>query len=221
MKSLFLPKYERNIVKISALYCTVPHYRAEILTIFCSYFGRNDDFINSFWNLLTFRKAYVWLWNYRLIDQNSWLIQQCHLLLQLQPEKNKPKGIIEMPMTSCSRCMQNFWTMEFLFLGKWNTIWWFYILTFWPDYMSKGKNKSITGLVDSSGAAIAARARAREGHHCGAPPLPPPPFILLNRGKTEVLPVLPPTAPLDSICLLTLPGPGRRGRGGNWPLSTV
>ena len=35
-----------------------PHYtavhRAEIRTIFRSYFGRNDDFINSFWNLLTF-----------------------------------------------------------------------------------------------------------------------------------------------------------------------
>ena len=30
------------------------HYRAEILTIFGSHFGRNDDFINSFWNLLTF-----------------------------------------------------------------------------------------------------------------------------------------------------------------------
>ena len=42
MKSSFLPKYERKIVK------------AEILTIFHSYFGRNDDFINSFWNLLTF-----------------------------------------------------------------------------------------------------------------------------------------------------------------------
>ena len=23
------------------------HYRAEVLTIFCSYFGRNDDFINT------------------------------------------------------------------------------------------------------------------------------------------------------------------------------
>ena len=32
----------------------MPHYRAEILTIFGSYFGRNDDFINSFINLLTF-----------------------------------------------------------------------------------------------------------------------------------------------------------------------
>ena len=32
--------------------------RAEILTIFCSYFGRNDDLINSFWNCLTFSN--VW-----------------------------------------------------------------------------------------------------------------------------------------------------------------
>ena len=29
-------------------------HRTEILTIFCSYFERNDDFINSFWNWLTF-----------------------------------------------------------------------------------------------------------------------------------------------------------------------
>ena len=29
--------------------------RAEILTFFCSYCWRNYDFINSFWNLLTFR----------------------------------------------------------------------------------------------------------------------------------------------------------------------
>ena len=28
----------------------------QILTIFDSSFGRNDDFINSFWNLLTFRR---------------------------------------------------------------------------------------------------------------------------------------------------------------------
>ena len=32
----------------------MPHYSVEILTIFGSYFGRNDSFINSFWNLLTF-----------------------------------------------------------------------------------------------------------------------------------------------------------------------
>ena len=46
MKSSFFPKYEPNIVRISV--CTVPNYRVEILTIFGSYFGRNDDFINSF-----------------------------------------------------------------------------------------------------------------------------------------------------------------------------
>ena len=30
-------------------------HRAEILTIFCSWFGRNYDFINSFWKYLNFR----------------------------------------------------------------------------------------------------------------------------------------------------------------------
>ena len=29
-------------------------YKAEILTIFCSYFVRNEDFINKFWDYLTF-----------------------------------------------------------------------------------------------------------------------------------------------------------------------
>ena len=43
MKSSFLPKNERNIARISAL-----TFRAEILAIFCSFFGRNDDFINLF-----------------------------------------------------------------------------------------------------------------------------------------------------------------------------
>ena len=47
MKSSFFPKYERNIVRISAL-LSVAQYRAEKLTIIGSYFRRNDDFINSF-----------------------------------------------------------------------------------------------------------------------------------------------------------------------------
>ena len=38
MEWSILPKYEQKIV----------------LAIFHLYFGRNDDFINSFWNLLTF-----------------------------------------------------------------------------------------------------------------------------------------------------------------------
>ena len=49
MKSSFLPKYEKKIVKISALL-----HKAEILTIFFSYFGRNDEVKNSFRNCLTF-----------------------------------------------------------------------------------------------------------------------------------------------------------------------
>ena len=43
------------------LLCSVAHYWAEILTIFRSYFGRNDDFKNSFWNLMTFRKVWRFL----------------------------------------------------------------------------------------------------------------------------------------------------------------
>ena len=58
MMSSFLPKYEPNIVRI--LPCTMPHYRAEILKIFGSYFGSNYDFINSFWNLLTFKMKFCW-----------------------------------------------------------------------------------------------------------------------------------------------------------------
>ena len=39
-------------------------HRAEILVIFCSYFGRSDDFINSFWNCLTFRRPRICInWN--------------------------------------------------------------------------------------------------------------------------------------------------------------
>ena len=52
MKSSFLPKYEQKLSGF--LPCVV---RAEILTIFHSYFGRNDDFRNSFRNLLTFSKC--------------------------------------------------------------------------------------------------------------------------------------------------------------------
>ena len=39
--------------------CSVAQYRAEILTIFGSYFGRNDDFINSFCNFPTFSSLYT------------------------------------------------------------------------------------------------------------------------------------------------------------------
>ena len=45
IKSSFLPKYEPKIVRIF-LPCSVAQYRAEILTIFGSYFKRNNDLIN-------------------------------------------------------------------------------------------------------------------------------------------------------------------------------
>ena len=40
-------------------YCSEAHSRAEILIIFRSYFGRNNDFINSFWNCLIFSAIYT------------------------------------------------------------------------------------------------------------------------------------------------------------------
>ena len=49
MKSSHCPKYERKIWKI--LSWTL---KGRIFSFFCSYFGQSDDFIFSFWNLLTF-----------------------------------------------------------------------------------------------------------------------------------------------------------------------
>ena len=59
MKSSFLPKYEPNIVRISARYCTTLLTWQKPNTIFGSYFWRNYDFINSFWHLLTFSHLYT------------------------------------------------------------------------------------------------------------------------------------------------------------------
>ena len=52
--NLWSHRFSQNMNKklTGFLPCVV---RAEILTMFCSYFGRNDDFINPFWNWLTFR----------------------------------------------------------------------------------------------------------------------------------------------------------------------
>ena len=65
MNSLFLPKYEQKLSRFLPWVL-----KAEILTIFGSYFGRNDDFLNSFWNSLTFNKdvllciKFLSLWGY-------------------------------------------------------------------------------------------------------------------------------------------------------------
>ena len=69
MKSSFLPKYERKIVRISAR-LSVAQYRVEILTIFHSYFGRNNKFLNSFWNLLTKKKKE---YNQQLLE--PWIVK--------------------------------------------------------------------------------------------------------------------------------------------------
>ena len=48
-KASFLPKYRQKIAKISAL-CSEGRKQGRNSDNFCSYVGRNDDFINSFWN---------------------------------------------------------------------------------------------------------------------------------------------------------------------------
>ena len=50
--NLWSHRFSQNLNKKSSWFDVV--CRAEILIIFRSYFGRNNDFINSFWNLLTF-----------------------------------------------------------------------------------------------------------------------------------------------------------------------
>ena len=60
------------------------HYRAEIPTIFCSYFGRNDDSINLFWNLLTFSLLFF-----------SFSFQDKILLLQLWGHWNSLQYLLE------------------------------------------------------------------------------------------------------------------------------
>ena len=69
----FLPKFEPNIVCKDFCPVTVPHYGAEILTIFGSYFGKNNNFINSFWKLLTFSNIQVLINN-----KNGWNVYCTH-----------------------------------------------------------------------------------------------------------------------------------------------
>ena len=51
--NLWSQRFSQNTNKKLSRFLPSLH-RAEILTIFRLYFGRNDDFINSFWNCLTF-----------------------------------------------------------------------------------------------------------------------------------------------------------------------
>ena len=62
----------------------MPHYRAEILTIFCPYFARNDNLINLFRNLLTFScynyktGGLKWLVNLQIQWPGSYYIDSIH-----------------------------------------------------------------------------------------------------------------------------------------------
>ena len=57
MKSSCLPNYEQKIVRISALQYTGQKSWQFIVHTF----GKNDDFTNSFWSLLTFStKTFLW-----------------------------------------------------------------------------------------------------------------------------------------------------------------
>ena len=65
--NLWSHRFSKNTNKklsgfLPCVVCTI--VRAEILTIFCSYFGRNDGFTNSFWNLLTFSVSNVMIIEY-------------------------------------------------------------------------------------------------------------------------------------------------------------
>ena len=65
-----------------------------------------------------------------------------------------------------------------------------------PDFSNDIKIK--TGPRGATGAALAPKPD-KTPIHCGAPPLPPPSSLFQNLGKTAVLPVLPPKAPLGLI----------------------
>ena len=50
--NLWSHRFSQNTNKVLSRFLPSLH-RTEILTIFRSYFGRNNDFINSFWNCMT------------------------------------------------------------------------------------------------------------------------------------------------------------------------
>ena len=71
--NLWSHRFSQNMNKKLSRFLPSLHW-AETLTIFRSYFGRNDDFINSFWNLLTFRSVPDWnLDCIQIREQDLWL----------------------------------------------------------------------------------------------------------------------------------------------------
>ena len=68
--NLWIHHFSQNTNKKLSRFLPSLH-RTEILTIFGSYFGRNHDFINSFWNCLTFIF-------YSISEDGSWSMGHCN-----------------------------------------------------------------------------------------------------------------------------------------------
>ena len=95
--NLWSHRFSQNINQIlqGFLPCTVPHYRAEILTILGSYFGRNNDFINSFWNLLTFRTSFRELVSDDQVKEDALMCRKLIPALDfLKSEENRPQFLL-------------------------------------------------------------------------------------------------------------------------------
>ena len=96
----------------------MPHYRAEILTIFGSYFVRNNDFINSYWNLLTFnassfyRSQNILGWSKLFVPDQKLIFYSVPLPNNLWHTKNNfhPVNLVFVPAQKFLTCTKHFGT---------------------------------------------------------------------------------------------------------------
>lgn len=65
MKSSFLPKYEPNVIRISALFCATLYYRAEICTTFGSCFWKK-------WTKIIFKSDFELLQLWIIVSESSY-----------------------------------------------------------------------------------------------------------------------------------------------------
>ena len=94
-------------------------HRAEILTIFCLYFGRNDDFINSLRNFLTFmnrktcRRMKLWIMLLQISFESKFSIREIALtrpifIMNSCKLKNDVARIQDNNRFPCSPCDSKF-----------------------------------------------------------------------------------------------------------------
>ena len=77
-------------------------YRAEILTIFGSYFGRIDDFINSFRNLMAFRTSFRELVSDDQVKEDALMCRKLIPALDfLKSEENRPQFLLPRRFSVC------------------------------------------------------------------------------------------------------------------------